>query len=100
MLSFYIINLVDMVITIFYYLFIIRVILSFVSINAHANPTVKKITEVIWLVTEPVLRPFRRLIPPTTVGGGSYVDFSPIVALIALNLIQRFIIQRLLIGLM
>ena len=100
MLSLYIINLVDMLITIFYYLFIIRVILSFVSVNVHGNPTLNKITELIWLVTEPVLRPFRRFIPPTTVGGGSYVDFSPIVALIVLNLIQRFIIQRLLIGFM
>lgn len=99
MLNLYIINLVDFVITLLSYLFIARVILSFISLSSHSNPTLNRIAHVIWLITDPILKPIRRVVPPTSVGGGSYVDFSPIVALIILSLIQRFIIQRLLIGL-
>lgn len=96
MLLVYIINLVNLIFTLLYFLFIARVILSFISLSPHTNPTINNIAHVIWLITEPILRPFRRIIPPTSVGGGNYVDFSPIIALIIINLIQRFIIGRLL----
>ncbi len=100
MLAFYIINLVDLLFTILYFLFIARVVLSFISLNQSENPTLNNITRIIWLITEPILKPFRQIIPPTSVGGGNYVDFSPVVALIAISLIQRFIINRILIGLL
>ena len=45
-----------------------------------------------WLdrLTEPVLSPFRRLLPPHKTGG---IDISPLLAIIALQIIQRIIIS-------
>ena len=68
----------------FYYLLIIlRIFLSWIpNINWHQQP-VKFIRE----VTDVYLDIFRRLIPPA---GG--LDFSPIIALIALQIIQKLIV--------
>jgi len=61
-------------INLFVYAIFIRIILSWVS-QGQYNPA----TAIITTLTEPVLRPFRRLIP--TVGG---FDISPIFAIILL----------------
>lgn len=66
-------------IQIFYYLLIARMIISFVP-KLRFNP----IGEVIYNVTEPVLAPFRGLIPP--MGG---LDFSPMILFLILNFISR-----------
>lgn len=62
-------------------LIIVRVILSWVRHNPY-NPGIRFIYE----VTDPYLRFFRRLIPPI-----GMVDFSPIVALFVLDLLQRIV---------
>ena len=43
-------------------------------------------------VTEPVLRPIRRLIPTHQTG----IDFSPLIAIILIQLIERVILPSLL----
>jgi len=45
---------------------------------------------VLRTVTEPVLRPFRQIVPRPHMGGVS-VDFSPVVAIIVLSIINSFI---------
>lgn len=68
------VKLVALSINLFVYAIFIRIILSWVSQGAY-NPA----TAIITTLTEPVLRPFRRMIPP--LGG---FDISPIFAIILL----------------
>jgi YggT family protein len=46
-------------------------------------------------ITEPVLAPLRRVVPPVQVGGG-LVDLSPMVALVLLWVFERILIAVLL----
>jgi len=68
------VKLVVLSINLFVYAIFIRIILSWISQGGY-NPA----TAIITTLTEPVLRPFRRLIPP--MGG---FDISPIFAIILL----------------
>ncbi len=69
-----IVKLIVLSINLFVYAIFIRIILSWISPGSY-NPA----TAIIQTLTEPVLRPFRRLIPP--MGG---FDISPIFAIILL----------------
>ncbi len=69
-----IVKLVVLSINLFVYAIFIRIILSWISQGAY-NPA----TAIITTLTEPLLRPFRRVIPP--LGG---FDISPIFAIILL----------------
>ena len=69
-----IVKLVVLSINLFVYAIFIRIILSWLSQGAY-NPA----TAIITTLTEPVLRPFRRIIPP--LGG---LDISPVFAVILL----------------
>ena len=57
------------------------------------NPIVKFLR----LVTEPVLAPVRRLLPPWKTGG---LDLSPMIVLIAIQFLDRVILPTLLRSLM
>ena len=60
-------------------------LLAFGVINAY-SPFVRSILEVLYRLTEPLLRPIRRVIPSV-----SGVDFSPVIALIGLWFLGRLI---------
>ncbi len=66
-------------------LIFLEVILSWVNPNAPIAPTVNALTE-------PVLRPFRRVLP--TIGG---IDLSPILAFLALRILV-FVAESLIYG--
>jgi len=82
----YLANFINLLFTILYIAILIRILLSWIRVNPY-NPLV----QLLYQITEPVLAPFRRVIPP--VGG---MDFSPIVALIVLQLVQQFLVSILL----
>lgn len=67
------------------WLIIIRVFLSWFRHDPY-HPVIRFIYE----ITEPFLVLFRRLLPPR---GG--IDFSPIIAILVLQLIQSMVIQLL-----
>ncbi|MBD9482996.1 YggT family protein [Pseudomonas sp. PDM14] len=70
---------------IFFFAMIISVILSWVAPGSH-NPGAELVNQ----ICEPLLAPFRRLLP--NLGG---LDISPIFAFMALHLIDRFVIGNL-----
>ena len=70
--------------TVLQWLIIARVVLSWVSVD-YNNPLVRFIYE----FTEPILAPFRRLIPRSSIP----LDFSPLIAIIFLQLLERFILR-------
>ena len=76
----------DIVLTIFMWIVIARAILSWVSPDPY-NPIVRFIHQ----VTEPVLYQIRRRIP-VSFGG---IDFSPILVLLAVIFLQRFVVHSL-----
>ncbi|WP_447795086.1 MULTISPECIES: YggT family protein [Pseudomonas] len=71
--------------SVLFYAMIISVILSWVAPGSH-NPG----AELVAQITEPVLAPFRRIIP--NLGG---LDISPIFAFIVIQLLQSWLIPRL-----
>ena len=85
-------NMVEVFFDILRFLIFARIILSFFPVNPHGNPTFKNVIQFIHMLTEPILAPFRSLIPPLRVGGGGYLDLSPIIAIIVLNFVRRFVL--------
>lgn len=70
---------------VFFFAMIISVILSWVAPGSRSPGA-----ELVNQITEPVLAPFRRLLP--NLGG---LDISPILAFIVIQLLQSFLIPRL-----
>ena len=64
---------------------LIQVIISWINPGTY-NPAVS----LLYSMTEPVLRPCRRLIPPI-----SGMDLSPLVALIAIQLVKLLLLPPL-----
>lgn len=71
------------VLRLYFWVLLIRALVSWVSPDPH-NPIVRFLV----LVTEPVLRPLRRLVPPHKLGG---LDLSPLIAM----LLVQFLINGL-----
>ena len=69
-------------------LLFVRVILSWIPVD----PWSKFAPAVRWIhrVTDPVLVPVRRLIPPLRLGGGA-IDLSPLVVLIVLQVVIQVV---------
>ncbi|GJD58667.1 YggT family protein [Methylobacterium dankookense] len=79
----------DTVVQLFIYVLIASAVLSwlvaFNVVNVR-NPIVAQIGEVLYRVTEPVLRPIRNLLP--NLGG---VDISPIILILLLLFVSRLL---------
>ncbi|KGP75701.1 hypothetical protein JT05_08940 [Desulfosporosinus sp. Tol-M] len=75
---------IDKVITILIFAILIRAFLSFL-------PQIKsnKLILLLYDVTDPLLKPFRRF----QIGRAMLIDFSPIIAIIVLSLIQIWIVR-------
>lgn len=82
----YILNLIDALFYAFSLAILIRVILSWVRFDPYHPVSV-----FIHGVTEPVLAPIRRLLPST-----GMIDFSPLVAILLLQIVQAVLTQLLL----
>ena len=70
---------------VFFFALIVSVILSWVAPQTH-NPAAELVNQ----ICEPLLAPFRRILP--SLGG---LDLSPIFAFIVINLLDRFVIGQL-----
>jgi YggT family protein len=65
------------------WLVIIAALVSWVSPDPR-NPIVR----FLYVITEPLFRPFRRLLPPSRTGG---LDLSPLFVLLVIFLVSRFL---------
>jgi YggT family protein len=64
---------------------LIRILISWIRIDPY-HPIVRILDQ----ITEPILAPARRIIPP--IGG---LDFSPVIVIILLNILERILLQAL-----
>ena len=71
---------------IYEFIVLARVIISWVHVDPY-NPVVMW----IYRLTEPLLDPIRRLVPPGRTG----LDFSPLILLLLLELLERFLLRSL-----
>lgn len=78
-------ELVDLLFKLYIYGIVIQAILSWVNPGTY-NPAVN----LLHSITEPVLRPVRRLLPP--LGG---MDLSPLLAILGLEVLRRLILPLL-----
>jgi len=79
----FLITAVDVAFRVYTYLLIIRIFLSWFRHNPY-QPVIRFIYE----VTEPYLKVFRKIVPPF-----GMLDLSPVVALIALQLLEWLVRQ-------
>ncbi len=84
-------NLVSTVISIYIWLLIAQAVLSwlvaFGVVNRH-NRAVAMIGDFLWRITEPLLRPIRRVLPD--LGG---IDVSPVVLILVLYFIRNLMFE-------
>lgn len=79
-------KIIDVLLTILYWLIIIRALISWVNPDPF-NPIVQFLER----VTEPILSCFRRIIPIGSVG----IDISAIIAVLVIIFLQSFLVRTL-----
>jgi YggT family protein len=80
-------KILHIVLILYMWIIIIRAILSWIYPNPY-HPLVRT----IYYLTEPVLRPFRKIVPPYKLGG---IDISPIIVIFIILFIDNFLVASL-----
>jgi len=80
-------NILDIVLTIAYWLIFVRALISWVSPDPF-NP----IVQFLYKTTEPILYPIRKILPFRLKMG---IDISPIIAFLAIIFIKAFLVRSL-----
>jgi YggT family protein len=78
-------SVVDVVLSIFYWLILIRALVSWVNPDPYNT-----IVQFLYRTTEPVLQPIRRVLPQMG------LDLSPIIAFLAIIFLKGFLVATLL----
>jgi YggT family protein len=66
---------------VYFWIILVRALISWVNPDPY-NPIIRFLV----LVTEPVLRPLRKILPPHKLGG---IDVSPILAILILQFVKN-----------
>jgi YggT family protein len=80
-------KILHIILTVYMWIIIIRAILSWVYPNPF-HPLVRT----LYYLTEPALRPFRRIVPPYKLGG---IDISPIFVILLILFIDNFLVASI-----
>ena len=80
-------NILHIIIRIYMFIILFRVILSWVRV-----PSLYQVTVILYRLTEPALKPIRRYVPPSKVGG---LDISPMIVFLILVFIDNFLVSTL-----
>ena len=77
-------SIADIILSVFYWLILIRALISWVNPDPYNT-----IVQFLYRVTEPILQPIRKLLPPMG------IDISPIIAFLAIIFFRGFIVATL-----
>ncbi|MFC2169242.1 YggT family protein [Acidobacteriota bacterium] len=80
-------RIIHLVLTIYIWIIIFRVILSWVQI-----PSMYSVSVLLYKLTEPVMKPIRRFIPPSRLGG---LDISPMIVILLILFVDSFLVKSL-----
>lgn len=80
-------KILDVVLMISMWILIIRVVLSWVRI-----PSLYSVSVILYHLTEPILKPVRRYVPPHKFGG---IDLSPMIVILLLVFLDIFLVRSL-----
>ena len=80
-------NILDVLLTVLYWLIIVRALLSWVNPDPN-NP----IVQFLYKTTEPILEPVRRRLPPDFRFG---IDISPIIVFLIIIFLRSFVVRSL-----
>lgn len=78
------INFLVLLLYLYTWIIIIRAVMSWVTPDPN-NPLVKA----LFVVTEPLLKPLRTLVPPSRLGG---IDISPILAIVLIQILRYLLL--------
>lgn len=76
-------RIIHILLMIYVWIVIFRSVLSWVNV-----PSLYQIKVILYYLTEPVMRPLRRIIPPYKLGG---IDISPILAILLILFVDSFL---------
>ena len=74
----------DVILTLFYWLILIRALVSWVNPDPF-----NAIVQFLYRMTEPILYPIRRLLPPLA------IDISPIIAFLLIVFLKNFLVETI-----
>ena len=77
-------SIVDIVLSIYYWLILVRALISWVNPDPH-----NMIVQFLYRATEPVLMPIRKMLPQMG------IDLSPIIAFLVIIFLKSFIVASL-----
>jgi YggT family protein len=80
-------RILHVVLMIYLWIIIFRAVLSWVYV-----PSLHQVVLILYRLTEPVLRPIRRLVPPSRFGG---LDISPVIAALLVVFIDSVLVNSL-----
>lgn len=81
----FLLNFVNILFDVLSLAILVRVVLSWFRVDPY-----HRLVRILYQVTEPVLAPIRRIIPPI-----GMIDITPIVALLILQVVQRIVVTML-----
>jgi YggT family protein len=85
------IQIISYAFTVYEFLILIRVLLSWVNAGGYNRWAYHPIVRWLYRLTDPILIPLQRLIPPI----GGTIDITPIVALFLLEIVRRVVVAIL-----
>jgi len=80
-------RIIHIALMIYIWIIVGRVILSWIRV-----PSLYKVAVIVFRVTEPVLKPVRKFIPPHKMGG---LDISPMIVILILWFIDMFVVKSM-----
>lgn len=81
-------NAINIFFRVLYILILIRVFMSWVP-----NLRYTFIGNLIYTLTDPILVPVKKMMDKSPLGGGMMLDFSPVIALFILDIIQMILLN-------
>ncbi len=85
-------RLVDIIFMAFYIILLARIVFSWIPVSGGA-PALLGLRSFCYRITDPLLRPIRRLLAPYQ--KSSPVDFSPLILIVLLSIVERIVLQLL-----